>query len=350
MQNVRLKSFSAQRRLVCVPALPIIAEQSVTHFDRRRLRRAFALCVSAVATCFAPAAPAQKAFPAKPVRIVVSGAAGTGLDATTRLIAPKLSEYWKQPLVIDNRQGIIANSTVAKATPDGHTLLFVSGSIAVRHVMFANLPYDTLKDFAGVTELYTSNSVVVVGPAMGVKTVKELVAYTQARPGKVFFASPVAGGMDHMNSERFRMAAGIKAQHVSYKGSGEAAIEVAAGRAQFTVISVLVAQSLIKDGKLVPIVQRHPVLPGVPLIADMVPEWTLVGASAVYAPAGTPLPLRQQISKDIARVLQFPDLKEHLNSMGIHVATTTPEEHERKLRADIVAFAKVMKEIGLKSN
>jgi hypothetical protein len=97
-------------------------------------------------------------FPVKPVRIVVSAAAGTGLDATTRLIAPKLSDYWKQPLVIDNRQGLIANSTVAKATPDGYTLLFVSGSIAVRHVMFANLPYDTFKDFAGVTELYASNS------------------------------------------------------------------------------------------------------------------------------------------------------------------------------------------------
>ncbi len=297
-----------------------------------------------------PSPGAGQAFPVKPVRIVVSAAAGTGLDATTRLIAPKLSDYWKQSVVIDNRQGILANSTVAKSNPDGYTLLFVSGSIAVRHVMFANLPYDTLKDFAGVTELYTPNSVVVVGPGMGVKTVKDLVAYAQARPGKIFFASPVAGGMDHMNSERFRIAAGVKAQHVSYKGSGEALIEVAAGRAHFTVVSVLVAQSLIKDGKVVPLMQRHAVLPGVPLIADVLPEWTLVGASSVYAPAGTPLPLRQQIGRDIARVLQLPELKERLDSVGIHVATTTPEEHDRRLRSDIAAFAKVMKEIGLKAN
>ncbi len=317
---------------------------------RRHYRCAYLVCLAVPAALFAPIAPAQQTFPVKPVRIVVSAAAGTGLDATTRLIAPKLSDYWKQPVVIDNRQGIIANSAVAKATPDGHTLLFVSGSIAVRHVMFSNLPYDTLKDFAGVTELYSANSVVVVGPGMGVKTVKELVAYSQARPGKIFFASPVAGGMDHMNSERFRLAAGVKAQHVSYKGSGEAMIEVAAGRAHFTVVSVLVAQSLISDGKVVPLMQRFPVLPGVPLIADILPAWTLVGASAVYAPAGTPLPLRRQIGKDIARVLQFPDLKERLDSVGIHVATTTPEEHERKLRADISAFAKVMKEIGLKPN
>ena len=317
-----------------------------------------AVCVFVCAALPVPKALAQRtpstssgqAFPVKPVRLVVSAAAGTGLDATIRVIAPKLSEYWRQALVIDNRQGVIANSTVAKATPDGYTLLVTSGSIAVRHVMFANLPYDTLKDFAGITELYTSNSVVVVGPAMGVKTLNELVAYTQARPGKIFFASPVAGGMDHMNSERFRIAAGIKAQHVSFKGSGEAVIEVAAGRAHFTVISVIVAQSLIMDGKVVAVMQRHPVLPGVPLIGDVLPAWTLVGASAVFAPAATPLPLRQQISKDIARVLQLPELKGRLESVGIHIVTTTPEEHERRFRADIAAFAKVMKEIGLRSN
>lgn len=314
----------------------------------RRIRRAYLACFSVFAALFAPIAPAQQTFPVKPVRIVVSAAAGTGLDAVTRLLAPKLGDHWKQSLVIDNRQGIIANSTVAKAAPDGYTLLIVSGSIAVRHVMFANLPYDTLKDFAGVTELYTGNSIVVVGPAMGVKTVKELLAYTQARPGKIFFASPVAGGMDHMNSERFRIAAGIKAQHVSYKGSTEAAIEVAAGRAHFTVISPLIAKPLVSDGKLVAIMQRYPVLPGVPLIGDVLPEWTLVGASSMFAPAGTPMPLRQQISQDVARVLRLPDLKERLDAVGIHVTTTTPEEHDRRLRADIAAFAKVMKEIGLK--
>lgn len=300
------------------------------------------------AAWIAPHALAQQTFPVKPVRLVVSAAAGTGLDATIRLISPKLGEYWKQNLVIDNRQGLIANSAVAKATPDGYTLLVVSGSIAVRHVMFANLPYDTLKDFVGVTELYTSNNIVVVGAGMGVKTLKELVAYTQARPGKIFFASPVAGGMDHMNSERFRIAAGIKAQHVSYKGSTEAAIEVAAGRAHFTVISPLIAQAMIKDGKLVAIMQRFPTFPGVPLIGDVLPEWTLVGASSVFAPAGTPMPLRQQISKDFAHVLRLPDLKERLDAVGIHVTTTTPEEHDKRLRADIAAFAKVMKELGLK--
>ena len=120
---------------------------------------------------------------------MVSAAAGSGLDSTTRLIGPKLSESWRQPVVIDNRAGLIANSTVAKATPDGHTLLVVSASIAVRAVMFANLPYDTLKDFAGVTELGAGNSVLLVAPAIGVKSVKELVAYTQAQPGKNTSAS-----------------------------------------------------------------------------------------------------------------------------------------------------------------
>ena len=175
---------------------------------RIRFQYGLGVCIMG-AGLFVPCAWAQQQpFPSKPVRVLISAAAGTGLDASTRLIAPKLSEYWRQPVVLDNRPGIIANNTVAKATPDGYTLLFVSGSIAVRHVMFSNLPYNTLKDFAGVTELYNSNNVVVVAPSMGVRTLKELVAYAQARPGKMYFSAAVAGGMDHMNTERFRIAAG----------------------------------------------------------------------------------------------------------------------------------------------
>jgi tripartite-type tricarboxylate transporter receptor subunit TctC len=156
--------------------------------------------------------------------------------------------------------------------------------------------------------------------------------------------------MDHMNTERFRVAAGIKAQHVSYKGSTESAIEVAAGRAHFTVLSPLIAQPLVSDGKVVAILQRYPTLPGVPLVSEVLPEWTVVGASAAFAPAGTPLALRQQISKDIARVMHNPDLKGRFDAAGIHVFTSTPEEHDKKFRADIAAFAKVMKDIGLKPN
>jgi tripartite-type tricarboxylate transporter receptor subunit TctC len=166
----------------------------------------------------------------------------------------------------------------------------------------------------------------------------------------MYFSAAVAGGMDHMNTERFRVAAGIKAQHVSYKGSTESAIEVAAGRAHFTVLSPLIAQSLVSDGKVVAILQRYPTLPGVPLVSEVLPEWTVVGASAAFAPAGTPLALRQQISKDIGRVMHSPDLKGRFDAAGIHVSTSTPEEHDKKFHADIAAFAKVMKEIGLKPN
>lgn len=327
-------------------------------FGTGRLPRTFIGGIAAGAALFAPATAAQQtpstgsgqSFPAKPVRLMVSAAAGSGLDTTTRLIGPKLSEIWRQPVVIDNRSGIIANSTIAKSAPDGHNLLFVSASIAVRAVMFSSLPYDTLKDFAGVTELGTGNSVLLAAPNIGVKTVKDLVEYARARPGKIFFSAPVAGGMDHMNAERFRIAAGIKAQHVSYKGSGESALEVAAGRAHFTVVSMAVAMPLVRDNKVIPLVQRHRVLPDVPLIADVVPEWTLVGASSVMAPAGTPIAIRRQIGKDIASALNLPEIKTRLEGVAFHVATTTPEEQEQRLRATIAAFAKVMKEIGLKPN
>jgi tripartite-type tricarboxylate transporter receptor subunit TctC len=310
-----------------------------------------AMMAGAALTLAAPRAAAQQPFPAKPIRIVVGVTPGGTADIIARLMGVKMSDNWGQPVVIENRLPVVvANTTVVKANPDGYTLLLASPAIAIRAALFSNLPYDTLKDFAGVTEVGFSNTVVVASPASGVKSVKELAAYANARPGKVFFATPAAGGADHMNVERFRLAAGIKAQHVAYKGPVESLIEVAAGRALFTATGLTAAMPLIKEGKLVALVQRVPGLPGVPLAAEVAPEWTRIGAQAMLAPAGTPLAIRRQLSVEIARILNLPDIKERLNAASFHVTTTTPEEHERNLRADIAAFAKVIKEIGLKPN
>jgi tripartite-type tricarboxylate transporter receptor subunit TctC len=312
-----------------------------------------AALVFAIGALFAamPDVSAQQSFPSKPIRIVVGVTPGGTADIIARLMGVKITDNWGQPMVIENRLPVVvANTIVAKATPDGYTLLLASPAIAIRAALFTNLPYDTLKDFAGVTEVGSSNTVVVTTPGTGVKSIKDLAAYANARPGKVFFATPAAGGADHMNVERFRLAAGIKAQHVAFKGPVESLIEVAAGRSLFTATGLTAAMPLIKDGKLVALVQRVPGLPGVPLAADVVPEWTRIGAQAMLAPAGTPLAIRQKLSKEIARVLNLPDIRERLNAAAFHVTTSTPEEHEHNLRADIAAFAKVIKEIGLKPN
>ena len=313
-------------------------------------RAAFACVIGVSLVAVSGLASAQQKFPAKPMRIMVGSTPGATPDILARLIGNKMSEHWGQPVVIDNRPAVIANSTVAKSAADGYTLLLVSPAIAIRAALVPNLPYDTLKDFAGVTEIGYSNAVVVVGPGLGVRSVKELVAYAEARPGKVFFATAAAGGADHLTAERFKFAAGIKAQHVSFKGQAESLIETVAGRSHFTTAGLTAALSFIKDGKLVALAQLVPGLPGVPLAAEVVPQWKQMGSQSILAPAGTPLAIRQQIGKEVARILSLPDIRERLNNVAFHIAPTTPEEHERKLRADIAAFAKVIKDIGLRPN
>ncbi len=314
-------------------------------------KMAFVFAVGTWLAVPAPAAHAQQKFPAKPIRIVVNTAPGATPDILARLIGTKMSDHWGQPVVIDNRQpAVVANALVAKAMPDGYTLLQTSSSIAIRAAMFTNLPYDTLKDLAGVSEIGNSNTVVVTSPSFGIKSVKELVAYAAARPGKIYFATPAAGGADHMNLERFCLAAGIKAQHVSFKGPAESMIEVMAARAHFTTTGLTAAMSHIKDGKLVALVQRAPGLPGVPLAEEVLPEWKQIGAHAILAPAGTPLAIRAQLGKEIARIMNLPDIRQRLDAVSFRIDTTTPVEHERKLRADIETYVKVMKDIGLKPN
>ena len=293
----------------------------------------------------------QQKFPTKPIRIVVGGAPGGTPDILARLIGSKMSESWGQAVIIENRQpALVAYSAVAKATPDGYTLLMATPAFAIRSVLFTNLPYDIVKDFAGVTEIGFSNTVVLVGAGLGVKSVQELVAFANTRPGKVFVGTGQLGSPDHLNVETFKFAAGIKAQHVAFKGQADALLQTVAGRSHFTVTGLTAAMPLVTDGKLIALLQRVPGLPGVPTAADVMPNWKENGAQAIWAPAGTPLTIRQQISKEVARILSLPDIRERLQAVFFHIEPTTPEEQERKLRADIATIAKTVKDIGLKLN
>ena len=296
----------------------------------------------------ASAADAADRYPNKPIRIVVGSTPGATPDVLARLIGAKLGESWKQPIVIENRvPSVIGYNAVAKSTPDGYTLLLASPALAIRAVVSTNVPYDTVKDFAGVTEIGYSNVVVVVGPGLGVKSLKELVEYANARPGKIFNATGVVGGADHLTAERFKYFAGIKAKHVSFKGSVEALIEASAGRAHFSSTGLAAAMPLIQDGKLIPLVQFVPMLPNVPLAADVVPGWKPMGAQSVVVRSGTPMAIRQKLSREVGRILALPDVRDRLSSVAFHITPSTPEEHDKKLRADIAAFAHIVKEIGL---
>ena len=299
-------------------------------------------------------ARAQQKFPVKPIRVVVAFSAGGTSDILARMITQGMGEAWGQPIVIEPRPGAggtLAATIVAKAAPDGYTLLATSASFPISAVTGANLQYDVLKDFATVGEIGYGTQVIIVPPSLGVKTVKEFVAYANARPGKIFFGSTGALTSTHLSTERFRNAVGIRAQHVGFKGQVEYVIEIVADRVQFGAPGLMVALPLIKDGKLVPLVvatpQRSPLLPDVPTALEVAPGWGRDGSQAWLAPAGTPRAIRQQISKEMARNLALPEVKTRLQNMGFFFAPASPEEHEKNLRADIEIFFRLVKELGM---
>ena len=319
----------------------------------------FAAVVSTgVAITAAPGlAQIQQKFPTRPVRIVVPSAAGGPPDIVARLIGPKLSEIWGQPVVVENRPGattMIGTSLVAKAAPDGYTLLLNSGSFTINAALQPKLPYDPLKDFAGVTHIVSGTLALVVPPALGVNSVKDLIAFGKAQPGKIHFGSAGAASFVHLWGEAVRLAAGIKAVHVGFKGAPQAAIEVLAGRVHYAVLNLSVVLPMVKEGKLLALAvsspQRSALLPDVPTMAETLPELKRPeGGMGLLAPARTPHPIRSQISKEIARILDLPDIKERFQAMGFIPAPSTPDEHEKFLRVQIETLSKLVVDAGLKA-
>ena len=295
-------------------------------------------------------------FPAKPVRLVVGLGAGAQTDTIARLIGQKLSESWGQPVVIENRTGaggVLAASMVAKATPDGHTLLLLT-SFAISAALSTNLPYDPLKDFAGVAQVGFTTQALAAAPAWGVKSVKELIALAQSQPGKILYASGAAGLASHLNGEKFRLAAGIKVVNVAFKGGADVVIETLAGRTQYCFAGLAPVLPFIRDGRLLALAvntpHRSPVLPDVPTLGETLLEFRKPeSSSGMLAPAHTPRPILNQISKEIARVLNLPDVKERLQTIGLTPAPSTPDEYDKILREQITALSKLVRDAGLRA-
>jgi tripartite-type tricarboxylate transporter receptor subunit TctC len=321
-----------------------------------KLLRAFSmLLVAALVAAFVSAAAAAQKFPTKPIRFVVPFSPGGGTDTLARIIAQKMGESWGQSVVIENRTGAggtIGTAIVAKATPDGHTLPVHSPGFVVTAALQPNLPYDPLKDFVGVTQLGISKSTLVITPTLGVKTLKEFVELARARPGKIFFSSGGHGSSTHMNAERFRLAVGIKPVHVAFKGSSDAALEVVAGRCHYIITGLITVMPYIQDGRLVPLgvlaPTRSPLMPDVPTLAESIPGYKRDGSHVMLAPAGTPRRIVHQISSEVRRIFELPDVKDRLKNFDYHLAPTTPEELDRILRADIATFNEVVTLAGLR--
>jgi tripartite-type tricarboxylate transporter receptor subunit TctC len=301
------------------------------------------------------AAPADAAFPTRPIRFVVPFSPGGSTDALARLVAQKMSEHWGQAVVIENRtgaSGILGTAAVAKATPDGYTLLVSSSSFAIGAVMQPRLPYDPHKDFVGISRIGFSTSVVAVTPTLGVKTLPQFIEFARARPGKILFSSAGAGSSTHLNGEKLRLAAGFKPVHVAFKGSSDAMLEVVAGRVHYVVTGLLVMLPYIKDGRLnalaVVTPARTPLLPDVPTVAETLPGYKRDGSHVMLAPAGTPLPVREKLSAEVRRILMLPDVQERMKNFDYVLSPSTPTEMDQILRSDIRTFTEVAVAAGLR--
>jgi tripartite-type tricarboxylate transporter receptor subunit TctC len=323
----------------------------------RALQRAtFAtLIATGIAMAAAPGIAAQN-YPTKPVRMIVPFTPGSATDLLARRVAPKMSDNWNQQVVVDNRGGgggTLGASIVAKATPDGYTLLVHSIAFAMNAALYSKLPYDPLKDFAPVSQIVISTSLLVVAPTLGVKSVKELIALAKQKPGQLTFGTSGVGSGTHLNGEQFRFAAGIDVVHVPYKGVPEPLIDTMSGRIDYFLSPLVPALPFIRDGRLLALAvstaQRTSVLPDVPTIAEAaLPGYEFQAWFGVFAPAGTPRPVVDQISREIARIVYLPDIKKQFLNQGEEGKPSTPEEFTRFIRAEIEKYSKVVKLAGIR--
>ncbi len=316
-------------------------------------RRTFA---AAAALALAGAMPAMaQSYPGKSITIVVPASPGGAIDLAARLIGQKLTEAWGQPVVIDNRAGatgIIGTEFVAKSPPDGHTLALVASSHSINPSMVKKLPYDTLKSFEPVALTHVVPLVLIVSPTLPVKTVKELIAYGKANPGKLSFASSGTGGAPHFSGELFKSMTGLDITHIPYKGSTLAHPDLISGRTSLMFDTVAAANVQIKAGRLralaVTTAKRSSVLPDVPTMQEAgVPGYETSTWGGLLAPAGTPKATVDKLNAEVDRILTLPDVRKTLIDNGIEPGSGTPQQFATFIASEMVKWAKVAKDAGI---
>ncbi len=312
----------------------------------------------AAATCAAHGADAAADYPAKPIRILVGFTPGGGPDITARYIAQKLTDAWKQQVIVDNRPGAggtIAANTVARASPDGYNLLSVSSAHAVAAAIYPKLPYDTLRDFAGITETASSSYVLVVAPSLGMRSVGELLAAAKAKPGQLNFSSAGVGSGTHFAGEMFKALGAIDVVHVPFKGIPESLTETMTGRVQFFMAPIANAVNLVREGKLtglaVSSARRDPLLPDLPTVAEAgVPGYETILWFGLLTSSGVPRAIVTKLNREIVRILGEPETRERWTPVGLNPRPTSPEAFDKLIRDDIAAFVKIARAANIKAD
>jgi len=311
--------------------------------------------VSLALTLFAALALAQD-YPVRPVRIVVPFSAGGPNDIIARLVAHRLGEALGQQMVIDNRPGAggnIGTDSVAKAPPDGYTLLSAGPGSLITNPLIGKVPYDTPRDFAPVSLMAGAPNVLVVHPSVPAKSVDELIALARAQPGRLNYASAGAGSNAHLAAALFAAMAGVELAHVPYRGTGPGLNDLAAGQVQLAIFGIPPVLPHVKRGALRALAvtgkRRSAELPDVPTVDEAgVPGYEVNPWYGLLAPAGTPAPIVARLSAEVTKIVRAPEMRDKLAAQGAEAAGGTPEEFAAVIRADTVLWTRVIREAGIK--
>ena len=316
--------------------------------------RALGACALAAGMAASSAAGAAEAYPSKPIRFVVPAAAGGPTEIVTRLLAERMTQSMGVSVIVEAKPGAGGNigaDAVAKSAPDGYTILMGTiGTNAINQTLYKSMPFQPLKDFTAVTQVVSYPLVVVVNPKLPIYSVADLIAYARANPGKLNRASGGSGTSMHMSGELFNEMAGVQMQHIPYKGSLPALTDVIGGQADLAFDSLVIAQPLIKAGKLRAIAvtgpKRSPAAPDIPTVAETVPGYAMTSWIGVFAPAGTPRPIVDRLQQEIARALADPRVREQLVSQAADPVASKPDDFARFTADETEKWAPVVKGSG----
>lgn len=313
------------------------------------------LCLILAAWFCSPAAHGQN-YPTRPIRVLVGFTPGGTTDVVARVIAQKVSEGFKQSVVIDNRPGAGANiaaELAAKAPPDGYTILAVNPGLAISATLYAKLGYNALRDLAPVARIADSSHLLIVHPSLPARNIRELIALAKARPGQLNFSSSGVGNADHFAGELFNSMAGIKVVHVPYKGGAQAAQDTVTGQVSMYFSGILVGLPLAKTGKVralaVATAKRSPLAPEIPTIAESgLPGYEMTLWNAIFAPAATPKDIIGRLNAEIVKALKTRDVQERLAALGAAPGGGSPEDFGEYFKSEVEKFGKIVRALGLK--
>jgi len=312
----------------------------------------------ALGLCAHGAIAQSQSYPNRPVKLVVGFTPGGGVDINARLLAPKLAEILGQPFIVENRPGAgtnIANELVARAAPDGYTLLVNTATVAINMALYRNLPFDTLRDFAPVSVFSESPNVLVVNAKLPVTTLKELVTLARGSPGKLNYSSAGVGTTQHLSAELFKLRAGLFIVHIPYKGTAPSMTGLIAGEVDLSFANIPAIIQHIKSGRLRPLVstglKRDPQLPDVPTMKEAGVDGVDVTVwYGVLAPAATPREIVHTLASAVVRAARSPEIRQRLLEQGAEPVGSTPEEFAALLRQEVARWAEVVKISGARAD